>query len=622
MDTLPKVHAHLDAERRAATLAKRRKTSIQLMLVALICLTVFAVLDYFIVFNQLTRIFCFLVLAALVGWQYLHVMRARHQSISRKRIAEQVERLSGRDTVVLTTASDDHVRTTSSADEIGASLLQRLDDQAVELASSYPLNSQESNRPWRRGLISVAVAAAVFAVVGGWWSYSRVLVPWAKLSYTRVQMDGPTDRIAALTPFEFTGQLRGRKATTVHLHRSFADKPLRIPVRPDGKFNIALPGIAEAETFWASAGDGTSRRIEVKVFKPAEFAEFRIRVQPPSYASHLEKTHDGPNFEVLRGCKLDYSVRLTQEIESLNLIILPDGSGRITGPVPFKPTGDPLEYRLETDRFSRDLNYRLEVTHSNGEVSRNDEPFRILTLDDDPPHMTITGHNGDEVVKIGDEDVTVQLKGTDDVGLASAKLVYRKIGNAGESRDVDVAGRFPLQMTAASLLELADLDLQPFDVVAIHAEGTDGNTFDGPGIGKSQVVMIEVPEPPRDDEQQSGGGGGGGQAQVVNPLEMQKYILQDTSKLLAKASSPQFEDLQKDQEEANHFAELLLNNVKAKTATNPRARGLAAQLELAVSTMKLSSRQLSKTRRDQSVLAQEFAVATLSKAAQMMGGPT
>ena len=70
------------------------------------------------------------------------------------------------------------------------------------------------------------------------------------------------------------------------------------------------------------------------------------------------------------------------------------------------------------------------------------------------------------------------------------------------------------------------------------------------------------------------------------------------------------------------FVETLLTNVQAKMDVNPRARGIAAQLELALSTMQLSSRQLGKDRRDESVLAQEFAVATLMEAAKMMGGPT
>jgi hypothetical protein len=318
-------------------------------------------------------------------------------------------------------------------------------------------------------------------------------------------------------------------------------------------------------------------------------------------------------------------VRLTEEVASVNLLILPDGTGRITGPVPFEPTDDPLVYRLRTDKFSRDLNYRLELTHRNGDVSRNDEPFRILTMDDDPPSLTITGHNGKDVVKTGAEDVTVQIKATDDVGLASVKLVYRKIGQPGEAKSVPVDDSHPLELTTKSLLELAPLELRPFDIVAIHAEGQDGNTLDGPGIGKSQVVMIEVPEPPRADQAAGEGGnesGGGGGGQTVNPLEMQKDILQDTSKLVAKSRPSEFTELQKDQEEANFYAEALLNNVKTQIDVNPRARGLAAQLELALSTMKLSSRQLTKTRRDQSVLAQEFAVATLTKAAQMMGGPT
>ena len=625
MKEVSKVYLHLDAERRRADAARRRKSSTQLWSIGLICLIVFALLDYFFVFDRPIRALFFVILAGVVVWQFARFARACRRTISRKEIAGEVEQQSGQETVVLTTAADEHVRQTSVADEVGTTLLQRLDKQAIELARSTPLQAARAVIPWRRALFATAAVCCMFALSGGWWSYSRVLMPWARLPYTRVKLDGPTERIAALSPFQLSGTLRGRLKNTALLHSSVATTATQIPVDRDGKFAINLPGIAEASSFWVSAGDGTSRRIEIQVFKPAEFAEFVIQVNPPKYAAQLAKVEDGPNFEVLRGSRLDYRVRLTEEVRSLNLLILPDGTGRITGPVPFEPTEDPLVYRLQTDKFSRDLNYRLELTHRNGDVSRNDEPFRILTMDDDPPHLTITEHNGKDVVKTGTEDVTVQLNATDDVGLASMKLVYRKIGKPGETKSVPVDGSYPLELKTKSLLELAPLELQPFDILAIHAEGQDGNTFDGPGIGKSQVVMIEVPEPPREDQAGGGGGnqgGGGGGGQTVNPLEMQKYILQDTSKLIAKSNPSQFEDLQKDQEEANFYTEQLLNNVKAQAGSNPQARGLAAQLELAFSTMKLSARQLTKTRRDQSVLAQEFAVATLTKAAQMMGGPT
>ena len=622
MNDVAKIHAHLDDECRHADAANRRRSLLQVGLIGLTGLIAFAVLDYFLVFPRSARAICFLALASAVIWQLVNFVKARARAISRKQIAGEVEKQSGQETLVITTAADEHVRETSVADEVGSSLLQRLDERAIELARSTPLRSSRAVVPWRRALTAAVAALLIFGVVGGWVSYSRVLLPWAELPYTRVQLEGPADHVAALASFELTGTLRGRKTKVVELHNSFNDQVTKVAIRPDYTFEISLPGISDTSTFWITAGDGTSNECEVRVFQPAEFDEFVIEVKPPKYASHLATVHDGPNFEVLRGSTLDYRVRLTREVKAVNLLILPDGTGRIIAARPFTKTEDPLVYRLETDKFSRDLKYRLELTHADGKVSRNDEPFRILTLDDDPPHLTITGHNGKEVIKTGEEDVTVQLKATDDVGLSSAELVYRKIGNPGETQSLPLDSLLPMEIKASSLLKLAPLELQPLDVVAIHAEGRDGNTFDGPGIGKSQVVMIEVPEPPREEEGGGGGGGGGGQAQVVNPLEMQKFILLDTSKLLAKSGPAQFTDLQKDQAEANHYTQLLVDKVKAQTEVNPRARGLAAQLELALSTMHLSQRQLKKAQRDPSVLAQEFAVATLTKAAQMMGGPT
>ncbi len=611
----------LDHERGQATAASRKKSSIQFWLVGLICLGLLALLDFFLVLDHSGRAVAFAGLGAVAGWRMVRWVQALRLKISRKEIAGTVESQSGRETVVLTTAADEHVRKSSATDSVGVTLLQRLDNEAIKLARTTPLQTARTVGPWRWALCGTIGVLCLFALSGGWWSYTRILAPWAPLSYTGVDLAGPQERIASLAPFRLTGAIRGRTPDSALLHTSLTNKPTAIPVGPDGEFEVNLPGVAEDSTFWVTAGDGWSQEVDVRVFKPAEFAEFKIQVVPPEYAEHLAVVHDNPNLEVLRGSKLDYRVRLSEEVQSLNLLILRDGSGRITGPVPFERTDDPLVYRLKTDEFSRDLRYRLEATNIHGDVSRNDEPFRILTLDDDPPLLTITGHNGKKVIKTGEEDLTVKLKATDDVGVETVRLVYRKIGKPGESKGIPVSAKHPLELKASSLLELAPLQLQPLDIIAIHAEGQDGNTYDGPGIGKSQIVMIEVPEPPREEEDTGGGGGGGG-GQVINPLAMQKYILSDTSKLIAKSNRTRFANLQKDQEEVNGYAETLLGNVKSKIATNPRARPLAAQLELAISTMKLSARQLTDAKRDQSVFAQEFAVATLTKAAQMMGGPT
>ena len=615
------VEGYLDNERSQAQRATRSRANRRLWCFAGVCLLFFAVMDFRFVFDQQARTIACATFGVFVLWQLGVWARHRNQQTSRKDVAAHVEEQSGRETVVLTTAADAHVRASLSQNDVGQPMLDRLDRHASDLAEHIPTQLARGTFRWFVALVIVAVAFSMFGANGGMLSYRRILMPWMHLPYTQVELNGPSDKVATLTAFQLTGRLRGRAADDAQLHNSFNDQVIPVALSSNGSFTIDLPGLLEDGSFWVTAGDGVSETIHIRTFTHAEISGYEIEVTPPEYAARLAAKVEQPNFEVLRGSEVDYRVRFGHPIDTVHLVPSPDGQS-VDDPAPIRMarTSDPLVYQVKLTNLSRDLTYRLEITDQLGDITRNDEPFRINVLEDGAPKLRITGHDAKRVLKKGDEDVRVRVKASDDVGLAEIKLVYRKAGTPGESIDVPVNEKKPFEFTTMSLIKLAPFELEPLDVVAVHAEGTDGNVIDGPGIGKSQVVVFEVPEPPK--EQPPGQDSNGGSSNVVNPLEMQKYILDETSRLAGTESQRVFDDIQGEQDEANKFIEMMLSGVQSQVDDNPRARGMSAQLELALSTMRLSSRQLGKSRRGQSVLAQEFAVATLTEAAKMMGGDT
>lgn len=615
------VEGYLDNERSLAHRAARSRANRKLWCFAATCLLFFAVLDFRLVFDQQARTIACAAFGSFVLWQLVAWVRHRSQQTSRKDVAAHVEEQSGRETIVLTTAADEHVRSTLSQNEGGQPLLDRLDQHASELAEQVPTQLTKGTFRWLAALVAVAVTFSLFGANGGMISYQRILMPWHHLPYTQVDLNGPDNKVPTLTAFQLTGQLRGRQTDDAKLHSSLNDEAVPVVLSTTGSFTIDLPGLSEDGSFWVTAGDGVSDTIHIRTFTEAEIGAYEIDVTPPEYAARLAAKVEQPNFEVLRGSEVDYRVRFSHPVESVHLVPSPDGQS-VDDPAPIRMarTSDPLVYQVKLTNLAKDLTYRLEITDPAGDVTRNDEPYRIAVLPDEAPKLRITGHDAKRVLKKGDEDVRVRVKATDDVGLAEMKLVYRKAGKPGESIEVPVNEKKPFEFTTTSLLKLAPFELEPLDVVAIHAEGKDGNVIDGPGVGKSQVVVIEVPEPPK--EQAPSDNSGGGSSNVVNPLEMQKYILDETSRLAGTESQRIFDDIRGEQDEANKFIEMMLEGVQSQVDDNPRARGMSAQLELALSTMRLSSRQLGKSRRGQSVLAQEFAVATLTEAAKMMGGDT
>ena len=616
----PSIEQFLESQGRTVGERVRRRQAALFWLVVVGGLQLFVVLDYFVMFSPAARFAALASLAALAAWRLAAYLRTR--AVASQQVAQSIEQQSDGENVVLSTAADERVRAALAEEpEVGEHLQQQLDGEAWRVVRNAGPLRPVRLAPWMAALALVFFVAAVFTIRFGGTGYARILTPWTNTSYTRIVIEAPSEPIPAETPFRIQGQLRGRKLRSAVLHNSLDSQTIAIHVDAEGRFEVATPGAAADVRYWVSAGDGQSEKAHVKIFLPVEVAHFQIQVRPPAYAAHLARTIDKPNFEVLRGGELDYHVTLSRPAKSVQFVWLDDEGGAEDKRAAFKPTADPLGFRLPMGKLPERMKYRLAITNTSGEVSQNEEPYQILTLADAAPKLTITGHDGEKVFKQGGDEVAMNVKATDDVGLDSLRLVYRKIGKPGESKSVPLNDQHPLRFTAKSLLDLAPLELQPADLIVVYAEGQDGNILDGPGVGKSQIVMLEVPEPPQEDAGGGDGGGGSG-GQVINPLELQKSLLRDTSKLSAAADAQTYDLLYQDQQKVNGFVDTMLENVTAEIASNPQAAPLAAQLQLALSTMNLSASQLNQNAKNQSVLAQEFAVATLTRAAQMMGGPS
>ncbi|HBT22658.1 MAG TPA: hypothetical protein DEA68_08470, partial [Verrucomicrobiales bacterium] len=273
-------------------------------------------------------------------------------------------------------------------------------------------------------------------------------------------------------------------------------------------------------------------------------------------------------------------------------------------------------FELRLPLLAESIEYGLRLTGRHGDIALDPEPHRILVLPDEPPTIRILSHTGDEFELR--KPVQFQLRGTDDVGIDSLKLLYRKIGETPEEQPVEFAELEAHEFTAGATLDLSGLDLKPYDIVAVHAEARDGNVLSGPGIGESEVILIEVPPPPGDDGSQGGGGGGGGgNEERVNPLEMQKHILTDTSRLPHDPPAKDRIPIRAEQLEALGYVEQLREQADTVT-TDFVAIQFSLELRMAASAMKLSARHLQPYDRKQALTAQELAIAALTRAAVLI----
>ncbi len=235
------------------------------------------------------------------------------------------------------------------------------------------------------------------------------------------------------------------------------------------------------------------------------------------------------------------------------------------------------------------------------------------------PGVAVLSHDADSYE--AGKPINLQLRGVDDVGIESLRIFFRKVGTPPTLQSVPFDPETPHEFFAPSSLDLSVLDPQPLDIIAIHAEARDGNTVDGPGIDESEVLLIEIPAPPGDSSDSGGGGGGAGSSsEQVNPLEMQKNIFLDTSRLSHSPSEKELKAIENEQLEALGYVVQLREEAEqfAEASGDELAMEFAIELQLATSVMKLSASKLANYHRQQAMVAQELAIASLTRAAAMV----
>ena len=119
---------------------------------------------------------------------------------------------------------------------------------------------------------------------------------------------------------------------------------------------------------------------------------------------------------------------------------------------------------------------------------------------------------------------------------------------------------------------LSALGLKEYELIAFHAEATDHNTLDGPGVGKSPVYFVEITnEEGKPCLSQ-------GQGQKVNLLAIEKQIIADTTALAPQAKAEAFEALAARQKDAAEFGQMYLDALEGGGAPAPAVNAMRAAL--------------------------------------------
>jgi hypothetical protein len=559
-------------------------------------------------------------------------------------IAHQIEKEAGETASVVATAIDPAVRLTAGNEAFGGVMLERLDRLANDAIRAAPPSFRGRLRV--PGSFAAAALAAIVTLVSiqGPKGLLRMLIPWMASPYTSLQLEGPKEAIAEGRPFTLIAQVSGVPVKVVTLYRQ--DSPLAIAEAapgPDGVVRLAMNGMDGSAEFVVRAGDGQSAPLRVSPYPLPGVASFEIDVIPPEYAAHAKETKREPSFSVLRGSRLDYKVRLKAPAVSLVLersapppkeervsrteqagmkrgmygepIGVEDPASDQPGIPVFQPDpADPLVWHTDWNlsREADEIVYRLVIKGQQGDLVRNEEPWRINVVADTPPVVRILSHDGGEVIRLGNETVQFNVSAVDDVRLSGARLVFRKPGQPHTRQEIKLPAEAGRSWSGAELLALAPMNVKPLDIIAVHAEAEDSNALEGAGIGRSEVVYLEVPLPESEDDGGGEGGGGSGPP-PVNPLELQMEILKATVVMPDNAPASDRETVAYDQRKNAEYTGMM-----ARAAAGMFLQDLADVLEKARISMAAAVSVLDKKAAVQAVPDEEAALAHLIEAAKML----
>ncbi len=616
--------SHGGSEKRAATL-RQKLLWIGIGIVGVLVVSAF--IDYSVIFSKMGRWFLFLIVAGVGLWRFLTYQQTRREGVRTNDLAREIEKKAEDDRLVVSTAAQVAEVDDGDRSEVASHLRENLFHQADEVVSNTKVDHQSKTMGVFAILGAVLALFLGFGAAKGWTAIQRVLAPWSEITYTQVELDPVKEIVKAGEPVELRGEISGREVEDAVVRLSDGRE---LPVDlgdAGGSFVVSLPsGVQSEVTAVVSAGDGISNEVTLRVEEEEPITEspgvesYLIKVTPVDDPSLEPEIVTEPTFSVRHGSQIDYRVKLISPAKRVTMIRTNSvgiADGEVVGEL-LPEGGSEEDFKLLFEVKEEDVFYRLRVEGVSGKVFENEIPHHIAVRTNEPPKVVIQNTNAEDIWSELDE-FKFEIKASDDVAVRRLQVKFHKVGEPARYVEVGVNQESPKEFVVDHILALADLHVEPLDIVSVVAIATDGNKYPGPAIVESEPFLLEIPEAEEDGEgSEQEGGGGSGEQTMINPLEIQMEIYKDTSTIFTSKKKRQFDDLRVDQDDnvgnLKGFKGFLLEQIGDVDGVGEVVRLLDEAIEQAG----VSSKALELENRDESMVAQEHVIKNLVDLRKMM----
>jgi hypothetical protein len=597
----------LAAAGRRKDFARRVGTGLAAGSLMILAVLLVALADYWLMLPAPARWTALVVLAGLLVYGLVRLVRVLRHPTGLKEAALDVEAGSPDLGCEVSTAAEylSGQQTPSQAYE--AELANALEARA---ATAIGRGGNSYNRRFLTpaavaGFVVLAglVAFVLFAPASG-TAFLRTAAPWSRASFTLLSVSPAGGEYPVGLELTITNRLAGRppKAVEFQWKEAGSDRWTRVPLAiqtNSSAFHSFL--VSTSGVYRVLAGDAVSPEFRLDAYIPPKVETLSVGLTPPAYTRIPPSEQSAAEITVIRGAQAVF--RLGGNVP-LGTAALRFTNGVVNA---LKPLGSNLW--TTGLLITNDTEYSFALTDAKGRTGIDDTRFHIRALPDNPPKVDVT-EPGEDIRADATDIVPLKIVASDDFAVESIRIVYHKLGEPEKVLEVRDRHVKDGETLSAAVIRLEEMDLKLFEVVAYHAEARDNNTFDGPGIGRSPTYFIEITDrtsPPPSKRK-------GPPAQKLNLLAIQKAIVADTTALPSNAPTNAFAELAQRQKDAREFAEMYRQKLEDMGAP------FAAQgaIEAAVEEMGKATKKLNAKSRSDALPPEEKALAHLYEAVKAM----
>jgi hypothetical protein len=484
-------------------------------------------------------------------------------------------------------------------------LAAALEARAAQHLGTAPINYGSKLRLYGAilGVSLLGLLCLVIAVPAMLTALQRTTIPFSKAHYTKVEVRPGNIEIPVGQDLDVTNVFTGRLPKNPRLHWQEAGaarwQEVALTNSLAGIYRLTLTNIRCDTSYRATGGDGASEIYRITTYVPPAVRDLTVMIRFPDYTGLNPAIQKSPDIAVVRASTAEMHLEPSVELASAKL--------RFSALPELTLTPEPNGFWGGSFQVTKDTDYWIELEDKKGHHGVNEKPYHIRAIPDNPPKIEIS-EPAKDIRASNTNKVLVRMSVTDDFGINEIKLVVNKLGDAQRVIPATRESMRDGEITATAELDLSALELKEYELVAYHAEATDNNTLDGPGVGKSPVYFVEITnEEGKPCLSQ-------GQGQKVNLLVIQKQIIADSTALAPKAKAEEFDNMSTRQKDAAEFGQMYLDALEGGGAPATAVN----EMQAALHDMTNAATRLQEKNRAEALPAEEGALAHMYQVLRLL----